>query len=150
MLATIFLIFIISSCISTDFSDNFPETEPELLDQISYRTPKSTWTPSSTTEWPSTTLLFNRRSQKPILNIATENLTENLIVNTTKILLHVTTHKIESSTDAPSETYGKEPEQFCDSKKEQRLNQSLNHFKMMHDLWTFVIYFILIIWPRHR
>ena len=145
MLATICIIFLISSCISTDFSDNFPETEPELLDQISYRTPKSTWTPSSTTEWPSTTLLFNRRSQKPILDIVTENLTENLIVNTTKIVLHVTTRKIESSTDEPLDTYGEGPEQCCDSSEEQRLNHSSSHFKIMHYLWTFVIYLIVII-----
>ena len=58
-------------------------------------------------KWPTTTLLFNRRTRKPTLEIATENLSEDLIVNMTKILLHVTTDKIDWSTDKLPETYEK-------------------------------------------
>ena len=129
------------------------ETSPEPLDQTSPWTSKSTWTPLSTTEHPTTLTLFNRRSRpKPISEIATDD----LIGNTTKIVLHVTTAKVVSSPDEAPEINEEEhlleepveeplPEQCCGATEEEQLNQSSSLFKIMHDLRTFVMHLILII-----
>ena len=128
-----------------------------------------TWTPLSTTEYPTTLTLFNRRPRpKPILEISNENLSEDLTTQTTQlptqIVLLVTPTKIVSSTDEehlpgkpepeepdPEEPVPAEPvhqplpEQCCGSKEEEQLDQSSTHFKIMYDLKTFVMHLILII-----
>ena len=143
-----------------------------------------TWTPLSTTEYPTTLTLFNRRPRpKPILEISNENLSEDLTTQTTQLLTQivslVTQTKGESilvpedddeellalqvflkySTDeehlpgkpVPEEPEPEEPvhqplpEQCCESKEEQQLDQSSSHFIIIYDLKTFVMHFILII-----
>ena len=69
----------------------------EPLGQTSPWTSKSTWTPISTTEFPTTTTLFNRRPvvhrprPKPILEISNENLSEDLTTKTTQLTKQLTT-----------------------------------------------------------
>ena len=147
------------------------ETVPEPTSPF---TSKSTWTPKSTTEFPSTTTLFNRMTPpkprpKPILEISNENVSEDLIENMTQIVLPVTPAKGESSIDEghlfgkpillgtmvspiiPEEPLPEEPvkeplpEQCCGSTEEEQLDQSSSHFKITNDLWTFVMYLIPII-----
>ena len=143
-------------------------TSTEPLGQTSPWTSKSTWTPISTTEFPTTTTLFNRRPvvhrprPKPILEISNENLSEDLTTKTTQltkqlttqlttqltsqIVLLITQTKGVSSTDEehlPGKPIIEKP--FPEEPEEEQLDQSSSHFKIIYDLKTFVMHFILII-----
>ena len=102
-----------------------------------------TWTPLSTTEYPTTLTLFNRRPRpKPILEISNENLSEDLTIQTTQLTNQLTTQLM---TQLTADVHKPLPEKCCGSKEEEQLDQSSSHFKIMYDLKTFVIHFILII-----
>ena len=117
------------------------ETVPEPLGKTSPWTSKSTWTPIWTTE--PTTTLFNRRPRpKPILEISNENLSEDLTIQTTQLTNQLTTQLM---TQLTADVHKPLPEKCCGSKEEEQLDQSSSHFKIMYDLKTFVIHFILII-----
>ena len=119
------------------------ETVPAPIGQTSPWTSKSTWTPISTTEYPTTLTLFNRRPRpKPILEISNENLSEDLTIQTTQLTNQLTTQLM---TQLTADVHKPLPEKCCGSKEEEQLDQSSSHFKIMYDLKTFVIHFILII-----
>ena len=120
------------------------ETKPESLSS-----PTSAWT---LTPWPTTTCSSTTKNPPPINQLLESATSEDFVVkvNTTKIVLHATTAKAESSSYDPPETdgyVGKEPFPIPEKpgSPEAWLEQFVNYCGKLNGFGTLVMSVFLII-----